>query len=83
MDFLLVLFWEGTNLCQINCQIYQNTIFVDSLWVHDDLRGQGHGSELMKKAEKEARKEGKKKILVIGKHTWWGGGVLFKNSYSS
>ena len=39
-------------------QIYKNTIFIDSLWVHDSLRGQGHGSELMQKAELLAKSKG-------------------------
>ena len=39
-------------------QIYKNTIFIDSLWVHDSLRGQGYGSELMHKAELLAKSKG-------------------------
>ena len=38
--------------------LYKSTIFVDSLWVHDDLRGQGLGTELMEKAEHFARSKG-------------------------
>jgi ribosomal protein S18 acetylase RimI-like enzyme len=33
-------------------------LFVDNLWVHDDLRGQGHGRDLLARAERRALEHG-------------------------
>lgn len=46
---------KGELRAGLSGKIFYQWLTIDLLWVADDLRGQGHGSALLKKAEKEAR----------------------------
>jgi len=39
-------------------ELYWNWLFIDLLWVKEDLRGNGYGHALLKTVEEEARKRG-------------------------
>ena len=41
----------------INGMIYRSCMTIEHLWVSDDVRGMGHGTKLLKAAEKMARRE--------------------------
>jgi len=38
--------------------LYWEWLFVDNLWVHDDLRGLGHGRDLLARGERYAHERG-------------------------
>jgi GNAT superfamily N-acetyltransferase len=45
-------------------EVYWGWLYVDLLWVRDDLRGLGHGHRLLTVAEDEARKRGAKNAYL-------------------
>ena len=45
-------------------EIYWNWLYIDLLWVKDDLRGRGFGRRLMMIAENEARQQGAKNAYL-------------------
>jgi GNAT superfamily N-acetyltransferase len=49
---------EGGVSGGISCAIYRDSLFVDTLWLADRLRGHGLGSRLMHIAEERGRLEG-------------------------
>lgn len=45
-------------------EIYWEWFHLDLLWLRDDLRGRGHGTRLLKRAEDEARQRGAKHVFL-------------------
>lgn len=46
------------------CEVYWEWLYIDLLWVQDDLRGRGYGRLLMETAEQEARQRGAKNAYL-------------------
>jgi GNAT superfamily N-acetyltransferase len=46
---------QGQVVAGLSAEMYWGWMFVDDLWVHESLRGQGYGSRLLALAEEEAR----------------------------
>ena len=44
--------------------IYWDWLYIDLMWMQDELRGCGYGSRLLKRAEDEARKRGAKHAFL-------------------
>ena len=55
---------NGEVLGGIDGHTYWGTLAIDHLWVHNSLRGQGYGTQLLSAAEKEAIRRGCKQVLV-------------------
>lgn len=67
---------EGQNLCFVLQMpegkivggvigaTYWNWLYVNLMWVREDLRGQGYGQLLLEKAEEEAKKRGAKQSYL-------------------
>ncbi len=55
---LLVRANDGTVMGGLLGGTYWQWLHVGTLWVHEDLRGQGFGSDMLKAAEREAVKRG-------------------------
>ncbi|HLJ20701.1 MAG TPA: GNAT family N-acetyltransferase [Stellaceae bacterium] len=49
---------DGTLVGGLDGILYWDWLFVDNLWVHDDLRGLGHGRDLLARAERRALEHG-------------------------
>lgn len=49
---------SGEILAGLTADLYWGWLFVDDLWVHESLRRQRYGSELLRRAETEALKRG-------------------------
>jgi GNAT superfamily N-acetyltransferase len=49
---------DGTLTGGIHARVYRDELYVDDLWLRDDMRGQGLGSRLLALAEQHARAEG-------------------------
>lgn len=47
---------DGTVMAGLLGGTWWSWLYINILWVHDDLRGQGFGSDLMRAAEQEALK---------------------------
>ena len=45
-------------------ETYWDWLFIDLLWVKDDLRGRGYGHQLLMKVEKEAQQRGAKNAYL-------------------
>ena len=63
----LGLFYEdetGKKLAGLTGKLFGNWLLIDLLWVADDLRGQGVGSQLLAAAEDEARRYGASRIFL-------------------
>jgi GNAT superfamily N-acetyltransferase len=45
-------------------QIYWDWLYVDLMWVKDELRGRGFGQRLLRRVEDEARKRGAKNVYL-------------------
>jgi GNAT superfamily N-acetyltransferase len=55
---------EGNVVGGILGETYWEWFYLDLLWVSEDLRRQGYGSQLLKIAEIEARKRGAKSVYL-------------------
>jgi len=49
---------DGTHVGGVIAVTYWNWLFVELMWVRDDLRGQGYGEKLLAMAEEEGRRRG-------------------------
>ena len=45
-------------------EVYWDWLYIDLLWVKDELRGRGHGHRLLTRAEDEAREQGAKNAYL-------------------
>ena len=45
-------------------EIYWEWLYIDLLWVREDLRGHGHGRQLMIRMEDAARQHGAKNVYL-------------------
>ncbi|CAG0980683.1 amino-acid N-acetyltransferase [Anaerolineales bacterium] len=48
----------------ILCEVYWEWLYVDLLWIEDELRGLGYGHRLLTRAEEEARQHGAKNVYL-------------------
>lgn len=55
---------EGRWLGGIHADVYWNWVEINYLWIRDDFRGKGLGSQLLERAEKLAKKLGARKALL-------------------
>jgi len=53
---------------------------IEFLWVHEDLRGQGYGSQLLQTAEQEARERGCS-IVILGSYSFQAPGLYQQHGY--
>lgn len=51
---------DGKTVGGVIAATYWNWLYINLMWVREDLRSQGFGSELLTKAEEEGRKRGAK-----------------------
>ena len=54
----------GQIVAGLSADLYWGWMFIDDLWVHESLRGQGYGSRLLAQAEEEARKRRCKRVWL-------------------
>jgi GNAT superfamily N-acetyltransferase len=62
--FLTLLSDDGTFAGGLNGYVSYGWLFIETLWVADNARLQGHGTSLMLAAEEEARKHGCERAWV-------------------
>jgi ribosomal protein S18 acetylase RimI-like enzyme len=55
---------NGKVMGGIDGHTYWGVLAIDHLWLHESLRGQGHGTQLLGAAEKEAARRGCKQAIV-------------------
>lgn len=55
---------ENTHLGGLIGATYWDWLYIDLLWIREDLRGKGYGKQLMLLAEEEARKRGAKQAYL-------------------
>ncbi len=55
---------EGTIVAGLDGWTWGGCLYVDHLWVHESLRGQGHGSRLLETAERDAVAHGCRHALL-------------------
>ena len=55
---------QGAVMAGLTGYVYWNALLITNLWVHESLRGKGHGSHLLQAAEAEALQQQCTHVLV-------------------
>jgi GNAT superfamily N-acetyltransferase len=72
---------QGEIVAGINAIMYRwKCIWVDYLWVSDEVRGKGYGSLLLKKLEEEGKKQGSH-LIHLDTFDWQAKDFYLKNGF--